>query len=132
MAPVKTPGCPRGTIRGQSAQNLVKFTIRAVPLPLGLLDFLLDNVSVIKAIQHGKLDEISGGSGDFENDRDNVSGDMLRKPTVKPEGFWDALADKCKEAGHDWEGISDKIWAFGPQKAGGCLLVDARKTSAPQ
>ncbi|KAF7768579.1 hypothetical protein Agabi119p4_7822 [Agaricus bisporus var. burnettii] len=51
----------------------------------------------------------------------------MRNPSVKPEQFWDALQDKCKEVGGEWEGITDKVWAFGPQRAGGCLLIDARK-----
>jgi len=38
------------------------------------------------------------------------------------------LEEVCKKAGGDWDkGIVDRIWAFGPLKAGGCLLIDARK-----
>ena len=56
------------------------------------------------------------------------SGETFRKPTVRPEQFWTALEEVCKKAGGDWDkGIVDRIWAFGPRKAGGCLLVDARK-----
>ena len=56
------------------------------------------------------------------------SGETFRKPTVRPDRFWSALEDICAKAGGDWDKtIVDRIWAFGPHKAGGCLLIDARK-----
>lgn len=57
----------------------------------------------------------------------NVHGDVLRKATVKPDEFWSALGEICAQAGGDWGDLVDKMWAFGPQSAGGCLLVDGRK-----
>jgi ribosome assembly protein 1 len=134
MAPTKTLGAPRGTIKGSSALNIVQFTVRAAPIPAGILDYILENVGILKKLQReytakqaGKQeDEIEAQEEEFQDHH----GDVVRKPTATKEKFWTLLEEKCLEAGSEWEGISDKIWAFGPQKAGGCLLVDARKPNA--
>lgn len=144
MEPTKTANAPRGTIRGTSAQNIVTFTIRAVPLTKPILDFVLDNLSIIKkmdrkaesnahngtqsgdrAPQHG---DQSTADAEMELDVEfDVQGEVARKPTVRPEQFWDALKELCTKAGGEWASLSDQVWAFGPQRAGGCVLVDARQ-----
>lgn len=129
MAPVKTPNAPRGTIRGSSSQNIVTFTIRASPLPRPILDFILENLETLKKLQHDKK------WGETTEDQEDLAtvdiyGDVIRKPNVRPENFWVALQERSKEVGGEWEGLADKIWAFGPQKAGGCLLIDARKPAS--
>jgi ribosome assembly protein 1 len=58
---------------------------------------------------------------------EDVQADVVRVPTVKPETFWAGLEEKCLAAGGEWANVADKVWAFGPQGAGGCLLIDARK-----
>ncbi|KIL67943.1 hypothetical protein M378DRAFT_9192 [Amanita muscaria Koide BX008] len=139
MAPSKTPNAPRGTIRGASSHSVVVFTIRAVPLPRTILDFLLDNILILKKLQLERKVKVTNKNAEqhrepeknseeelFKEDVDH-QGDFYRKPTVKPEEFWEALQEKCKNAGPDWEDIADKIWAFGPHRAGGCILIDARK-----
>lgn len=132
MAPTKTPGATRGTIKGASTQNIVIFTIRASPIPAPLLEFILDNTATIKKLSYDRSSQQEGrpeGREEEETIADKY-GDIMRKPSAKPEQFWDALQDKCKEVGGEWEGIVDKVWAFGPQRAGGCLLIDARKPKA--
>lgn len=125
MAPIKLPNASRGTIRGASIHGILNFTIRASPLPQVILEFILENIVTIKKLQVDQQDH----SQDEDEEGVDMYGDIVRKPTVKPAQFWDALRLKCGEAGGEWEGIVDKIWAFGPQKAGGCLLIDARKPS---
>ncbi|KAJ6557298.1 hypothetical protein DFH09DRAFT_1163674 [Mycena vulgaris] len=122
----------RGTIHGASSQNIVTFTVRASPLPRLILDFILQNLVTLKNLQH----ERKGGDAAFEDteideeDGSNIDGNIVRKPSVKPEQFWDALCGKCREAGGEWTDIAERIWAFGPQNAGGCILVDARNSSS--
>jgi ribosome assembly protein 1 len=132
MAPTKTSGATRGTIKGASTQNIVSFTIRASPIPTPLLEFILDNAATVKKLLHDRNTQQEGKPEDREEEETMADqyGDVMRKPSVKPEQFWDALQDKCKEVGGEWEGIIDKVWAFGPQRAGGCLLIDARKPKA--
>ena len=134
MPPPKTPGAKRGTIHGAVAQNLAQFTIRASPLPSSISEFLLDNLAILRRMQlerkAGEVDASNAAEGDDEGagaDEDyDVQGDYIKKPTVKAEQFWDALADKCRAAGGEWADVADKIWAFGPQRMGTCLLIDAR------
>ncbi|KAI0770366.1 translation elongation factor 2 [Fomes fomentarius] len=131
MAPPKTPNTKRGTIHGASAQNLAKFTIRAAPLPAPIREFLLDNLAILRHMQQERKagedrgansseDEV-GGDVDYD-----VQGDYIKKPTVKAEEFWPVLQERCKQVGGEWADVVDKIWAFGPQRMGTCLLIDAR------
>jgi len=50
---------------------------------------------------------------------------------VKLENFWEGLKEVCQEVGGEWKELEETIWAFGPQGAGGCVLVDARKGASP-
>lgn len=125
----------RGLVNGSSAQGLVKFSIRAAPLPKSLLEFILDNISILKRLQRERRNAPGDFAEDKEGDDDtgpersyDDSGETFRNPTVRPEQFWTRLEESCKKVGGDWDkGIVDRIWAFGPHEAGGCLLVDARK-----
>ena len=129
MAPPKLPGHPRGTVHGASFQNLVTFTIRAVPLPDVIADFLRSNLIIIKRLlaDWTRSDNTLSEEVEDEAERAATTGDILRVPTVHPGQFWDTLQAKCDEAGPEWAGIVDNIWALGPQGAGKCLLIDSRK-----
>jgi len=127
MAPTKTPGAPRGTIIGQSTNGVVTFTIRAVPLPRKLLQFVMENISVLKALHRSSQEGIPQ---EEVNDVVDNYGEIIQKATTTPELFWDALGQKCKEVGGEWVDIVDKVWSFGPQRAGSCLLIDNRKSRA--
>ena len=141
MAPPKYSS-KRGLVNGSSAQGLVKFSIRAIPLPKSLLEFVLDNISILRRLQRERKNALGGMGGDEDLDKEedddhershDDSGETFRKPTVRPDQFWTALEEVCKKAGGDWDrGIVDRIWAFGPHRAGGCLLVDARKNVKTQ
>jgi len=131
MAAPKTPGAPRGTVHGSSFQNLVTFTIRAIPLPEPVTDFLRSNLTIVKRLLADRTHSL-GESSVEEADEAATIGDILRIPTVHPDQFWDAFQAKCEEGGPDWAGIADNIWAMGPQAAGECLLIDSRKSQERQ
>ncbi|CAK5284428.1 unnamed protein product [Mycena citricolor] len=127
MAAPKTANAVRGTMHGSSSQGIVTFTIRAKPLPRVVLDFVLENAVTLKAL----LNEGTTIQKPEQDDDDiNIDGEVVREPGVKPEQFWDALQEKCKEAGGEWAGITDQIWSFGPHYSGGCVLVDSRPGSS--
>jgi ribosome assembly protein 1 len=134
MAPPKTPNAPRGTIHGTSAFNLINFTIHAIPLPESITSFLQSNVSVLKKLHREGVfsaqkkttkSVTEEGNEETEKVLDAAEGEVVRRPTVKLEDFWPALEKICKEAGGPWTDVADKIWAFGPQRVGPNLLVDA-------
>ncbi|KAI0372238.1 translation elongation factor 2 [Pilatotrama ljubarskyi] len=132
MAAPKTPNARRGTIHGAAAHDLVKFTIRAVPLHPVIREFLVDNLAILRRMQQerkagedaSKTDEDDRAAEEDENY--DVHGDYIKKPNVKVEQFWPTLEEKCRQAGGEWADIVDKIWAFGPQRMGSCLLIDSR------
>ncbi len=60
----------------------------------------------------------------------DLHGDVIRKPTTRRTIFgrrWRAFVTNWVASG---ENLADKIWAFGPHSAGGCILVDARAGDA--
>lgn len=135
MAPQKTAGAPRGTINGAISHDLVKFTIRATPLPPPILDFILQNQITIRNLvndegskQHGEDD--SDGNIDQEL-AGHVHGDVDRTPTVSADKFWETLHEVCQSAGEEWKDLDERIWAFGPRRTGGCVLTDGRKGLHP-
>ncbi|KAG2359651.1 P-loop containing nucleoside triphosphate hydrolase protein [Suillus spraguei] len=135
MAPSKTPNAARGTIKGASMQNLVTFSIRSAPVPDVILQFLLHNLTTLRALQQdGHTDRDTFGSSiDIvsESELVRVQGDVLHTPSVRADQFWNALEEKCNEAGEEWVNISDRIWSFGPRHAGSCVLIDYRKDTTP-
>ena len=133
MAPQKVANAPRGTVIGNSSQGVITFTVRAVPLPTAILEFLLDNILTLRKVvqRRGDFADVPENDPDEglveESDSSEIQGDVVKKPSVKPDRFWSALADRCREAGGEWENVVERIWSFGPQNAGGCVLIDARK-----
>lgn len=133
MAPPKTANAKRGTMYG-SVSQLIKFAIRASPLPKALSEFLQDNLATLKrmgAVQSTSDRSTRSDMDGLEEDEEfDVQGEIIRKPSVKPDEFWKALEGECKAVGGEWTNVANRIWAFGPQRAGGCVLIDSRADSA--
>lgn len=138
MAPPKSGG-KRGTVQGAVSNGIIKFVIRAAPLPKDIFEFLRDNVMLLRRMQQekqsnegsaGSKNQTDGASDDAEDVDDaedaDLQGEVLRRPTVRAEEFWPTLREMCKKAGGEWADVPERLWAFGPQNAGTCMLVDAR------
>ncbi len=133
MGPPKSGSARRGAISGASANNIVQFTIRATPLPKVIWDFLQENLAILRRMQQERKSreehktlEAEQIAEEDDSDEVDLQGEVIRRPTVRPEDFWSVLREKCSEAGGDWEDLPEKVWAFGPQRAGTCLLIDSR------
>lgn len=149
MAPPKTNNAKRGTTHGAAAHNLLKFTIRAAPLPKPIVEFVHDNLALLRRMQQqrnsreehpsrsplpsqGEENGEGGGSEDrSDEDIDDLNdvdlqGEVLKRPSVRAEEFWPTFEAKCNEVGGEWADIPERLWAFGPLRAGTCLLVDSR------
>ena len=146
MPPPKWGSGRRGTVQGSAAHGIIKFVIRAAPLPKPIFDFLRENITLLRRMQQERnegygpnRESVTGGviessrvetttADDEEQEEDevDVQGEVLKRPTVKAEDFWPTLVKMCKEAGPDWADVPEQLWAFGPQRAGTCLLVDTR------
>ncbi|KAG7442999.1 P-loop containing nucleoside triphosphate hydrolase protein [Guyanagaster necrorhizus] len=131
MPPPKTTGSPRGTMKGASSQGIATFSIRACPLPKAILEFILDNLLILKNLER---DRRSGDSAtsleELDQDFVDVNGEIFRKPTVKTDQFWPTLNDILGKVGGEWGNVLDRIWTFGPQRVGACMLIDARKSGS--
>ena len=147
MAPPKTPNAPRGTVLGGATNGVVRFRIRGVPMPKVVLEFVKDNLLVLRKLLRDRRMKEQFGNGaedrgttqqqrqrqqEEEDDLDlvdgvDIHGDVYRKPTVRPEEFWTKFSEVGKTCSGEWHELADRIWAFGPRTVGGCLLVDARK-----
>ncbi|KAH9854742.1 translation elongation factor 2 [Lenzites betulinus] len=130
MPPPKTPNAKRGTMHGAVAHDLLKFTIRASPLPPAIHQFLLDNLAILRRMQQerkaGEEERAREEEDAQDDDSYDVQGDFIKKPTIKAEDFWPELEARFKKAGGEWADVADKVWAFGPQRMGSCILIDAR------
>ncbi|KAF9816904.1 hypothetical protein IEO21_03778 [Rhodonia placenta] len=126
MTPPKTPGAKRGTIYGTIHSNLVSFTVRAAPLPKKLLDFLQDNLATLKRMDSEQGSNMQENHFVEEDDEYDVQGEIVKKPSTKPEDFWNTFSERCREVGGEWADVADRVWAFGPQRVGSCLLIDSR------
>ena len=78
----------------------------------------------------GAEDNDAEREGD-EADEVDRQGEIIKRPTVRPEEFWTVLQQKCTEAGGEWASVVERLWAFGPQRAGTCVFVDARGDGQP-
>lgn len=118
MAPPKTPNQPRGTVLGSVQSGPVTFTIRAAPMPSSSTSFLKANANTIKRIQRDRR------SGKADDESEAVTEVSEGAEVVTPEEFWPKFEQVLSEAGRDWTGLAEQIWAFGPRRVGPNLLVD--------
>ena len=121
---------------GGSSSSIVKFTIRASPLPPTISDFVLQNLAILKQLQNDRKFKDTQETVDKVTEDPHFAGEMqgeiVKIPGVTPEKFWTTLDKICRQKGGEWADITERIWAFGPQKVGGCLLIDARQSTPPR
>jgi ribosome assembly protein 1 len=146
MAPPKTQNAPRGTMHGSSAHSMATFTIRAIPLPQSVITFLQSNQSIIARLEktsqhegheHEQKHSLSGDHGSGEETKDPflgeteeeiaiAQGELQQRPTVRVDSFWPEFMDLMRKSGNEWARFASQIWAFGPNRTGPNLLLDAR------
>ena len=124
-------------MHGSSAHSIANFTIRAVPLPLNITEFLQANELVIKRLERERRQSDTQEPSLVSNDEEAnmistaaAEGGLIQKPTVRAEDFWGALDELLDKLGGDWKGSGKRIWAFGPNGTGPNLLIDSRADSS--
>ena len=115
MAPPKTAGAPRGTIHGSVLSGLVTYTIRAIPLPPKITEFLAANSATMAKMLSSKAND---------EEQDAPSDIQAATRVLEPEQFWQELEALFKKAGPEWADAADRIWAFGPKRLGANILLD--------
>jgi len=121
---------PRGTIQGSVQSNLVEFTIRAVPLPSFITQFLIANQKTLKRLQQRSSTTDSEAVSSDQVQVVVEEGDEEAAVEVKPEEFWDKLESLLNRAngngnGKDFVGLNcESIWSFAPKRVGPNILFD--------
>ncbi|CAE6542506.1 unnamed protein product [Rhizoctonia solani] len=130
MPPPKSQSAVRGTIHGSSAHGAVTFTIRALPMPNSITDFLQTNVSIMrKWLREGRVKNesestefVEQGLAVTEEDA-TADADSSQVATVKDIDFWPTFEKICTEAGKEWIDLPGRIIVTGPHHAGPNVLV---------
>ncbi|PLW18750.1 hypothetical protein PCANC_10914 [Puccinia coronata f. sp. avenae] len=149
MPPPKTKDQRRGTICGAVLGGLVSFTVRAVPMPAIITDYLSKHSESIRKIslrQARKLNPMSSQPDSTATElasADKDSGALINEeaqyelPTDTASAsndwesaFWIGLDKACQSCSNksgneiDFHRLVDSIWAFGPKRSGPNLLLD--------
>ncbi|WFC98912.1 Cytoplasmic GTPase/eEF2-like protein (ribosomal biogenesis) [Malassezia yamatoensis] len=137
MPPPKMSGAPRGTVSGTALNGAFHYTIRAVPLPAEITDFLVINQTTIrKLLRKGRQESEGDDDQDPDDNHSSFPSDMRSNTEKESDGndqqakqvsvryFWDELQKVCDRCGPRWASILDQICAFGPRNIGPNLLID--------
>ena len=110
----------RGLVRIYTPSKKCMVQVRALPLPQEVSDLLDENQTLIKTIDQYVSSKMSG-----RNKGDIQIGSKLKESTKEAmKEFKDKLETLFKEAGKQWKGFVEHIWAFGPKRVGPNLLVN--------
>jgi len=126
LPPTKTASSKRGTINGSAASGQVTFTIRAVPLPAQVTQYLKDHSQSIRNLQEEKkLSDTDEEAGSLLQ-VDGNGGTGIDQKAISPTQFWKGLKALLGQAPIDGLTSIDTIWSFGPKRFGPNILVDGR------
>lgn len=127
MAPPKSEGLPRGTIQVSASGGLVKYRVRAVPLPSTVVDFLLANLRTIRRLlQRDRQHDNTAAEEEETSTQGAQENGQARE--VKMDMYWSKLAEILDASGSQWKNRVDQIWSLGPRKIGPNILFDTRDT----
>ncbi|PWN42935.1 putative Tef2-translation elongation factor 2-putative [Ceraceosorus guamensis] len=128
MPPPKTEGAARGTMQGSLSGGAVTYSIRAVPLPEKVTDFLIANARTIRQLV--STDRRHGATNAGRETVETIAGSNASEVEaasreVRPQNFWSELIKLLDSCGPQWRGVVDQIWSLGPRRVGPNLLVDS-------
>jgi ribosome assembly protein 1 len=124
MAPPKTQGASRGTIHSSLLSGLVTFTLRAIPLPPRLIEFLQSHTSSISNMLYQRNDNEGEAEREQEEMESAGDGTLEQGKILGSEEFWVELEKVCAGLGGEWAGVAERVWGFGPKRLGANLLLD--------
>jgi ribosome assembly protein 1 len=125
MAPSKSKDAPRGTVTTSIHDNYLTFTVRAIPLPVEITEFIEAHSSTIKSLVQQDRAFGSKLASKHEEESENLTTEIQKQ--LSSEEFWKKLKELWTThcSSKDWVGFSiENIWSFGPKRVGGNLLLD--------
>ncbi|KAF2466119.1 P-loop containing nucleoside triphosphate hydrolase protein [Lindgomyces ingoldianus] len=136
MNPPKDPNLPRGTVVGVTTSKQVSVRLRVRPLPATVTEFLGKNAGAIKRLYAERhAEEERQKSGAETPPEGTVAEDGMEEAEQLEIGHVLSLTefkqhlkeafDEAKGQKELWDGVIEKITAFGPRRVGPNILVDA-------
>lgn len=132
MAPPNNPELGRGGVEAVSSSKQLTVRLRVVPLPEPVTEFFTKQAATIKQLQsqkHATVDDKETASGNGAEETGDVSHEAQAGDVMSLENFRKELTrifdEEVKENKELWQGVVDKITAFGPRRIGPNILVDA-------
>lgn len=137
MAPPRGKVLPRGTVIGVTTSKQITVRIRARPLPTSVTEFLGKNTGAIKRLYSERRAEEEGtatsqetqdGSSKYDSIGDSRGIETSNLTLTEFKKELEAAFAEAKGEKDIWQGIVDKIAAFGPRRVGSNILIDATRT----
>ncbi|SPJ73041.1 probable translation elongation factor eEF4 [Fusarium torulosum] len=121
MRPLVNKELGRGAVVATTSSKQVTISLRVLPIPENVTDFLLKNGDAVKRVYDRKA-RTEGEEEEIAAEADIAAGN-----TLSVEDFKKQLKEKLEIGkGRDaWKDSIDKIVAFGPRRTGPNLLIDA-------
>jgi ribosome assembly protein 1 len=117
---------PRGTAVVDAGKGGIQIKLRVRPLPVNVMEYLVQNSSAVKKTvgekhsaeetTNGSLDQVIDTAGEKDTGRSMTA---VEFETGLRQAFEAAKGEK-----ENWQGVVDRILAFGPRRVGPNLLLD--------
>lgn len=107
----------KGLIEIRTANKLCSVYIRAMPLPEDVTQLLDKKSDLIKIL-------VAVSSATSITERRQLAEQVKLSTREALKGFYQELCSAFKEAGSEWDGSADDIWAFGPRRVGSNVLLN--------
>ena len=141
MSPPKNKDLPRGTVIGVTTSKQITVRMRVRPLPNAVTEFLVKNAGTIRRLYSERKEREEGKKGttaDGDNVREEAEADEIPAPDTGMLSLLDfreklrSALGEIKGQEHIWDGVVEKIAAFGPRRTGPNLLIDATQIETCQ
>ncbi len=125
MPPAKGIDGTRGAFSAASVSSIVSLRIRCALLPTKVTEFLQSHGSTINTLLRDQTYIATADQpAEISDALDRAMTAEAALRNLSPKDFWTTLSDLLNEAGGEWKGLADHVWAFGPKQVGPNLLID--------
>jgi ribosome assembly protein 1 len=117
---------PRGTASVDAGKGAIQIKLRVRPLPVNVTEYLVQNNSTVKKTVAEKHDADETINGSLEQPIDTAGEKETGRAmtTVEFETGLRQAFEAAKGEKESWQGVVDRILAFGPRRVGPNLLLD--------
>ncbi|KAJ4308397.1 Cytoplasmic GTPase/eEF2-like protein (ribosomal biogenesis) [Fusarium piperis] len=122
MRPPANKELGRGAVVATTSSKQVTISLRVLPVPADVTEFLLKNADAIKRLHDRKAKVEESEGEEIAAETDVAAGNTLSVEDFKKQLKEKFESDKGRE---NWKDCIDKIVAFGPRRTGPNFLIDA-------